>query len=147
MNPKKPHDDRVAVDARVTISRPSRGDGKESIRIKIYDEGSRLTIFEGDMDPAVFAMALTGLSDQPCTGTASIASYAIGKVRVYEKRDIVLPADLPWNGGSKWIEKNCQEKGWFVDSYLGSQGSTTYNADGTYTAHYWVFKYVDKNAS
>ena len=148
MNPTKPYLDPVSVNTRIDITRPSRVDGKDIIRIKLYDEDSHLTVFEGEMGAAEFALSLTGLSAQECPGVVSTATYALGKVRSYEKRDVVLPKDTPYGGGSKWIEENCQEEGWFVDSYIGAQSSTTYDTStGLYTAHYRVFKYVDKDAS
>lgn len=44
----------------------------------------------------------------------------------------------------KWIRDNCQEEGWNISSYLGSQDSIKHNyKDGTETFNYHVFKYVD----
>jgi hypothetical protein len=41
---------------------------------------------------------------------------------------------------SKWIEDNCKEEGWRIDSYLGSQSSIGHR-DGKTVLNYSVYRY------
>lgn len=145
MNPAKPYLDRVKVNGRINITRPSTPDCRDVIKISVIDDDARITVFEGEMTAENFALCITGLSDQQIRGFSSTAIYALGKERVYEKRQVVLPKEIDYRDRSKWVEENCQEEGWFVDSHLGSRGSISHDPNtGTHTANYRVFRYVEK---
>lgn len=46
----------------ITISRPSRGDGKESIVVEVRCNKSKVRFLELELDLEDFAMLMTGLS-------------------------------------------------------------------------------------
>ena len=135
------------ISGKITITRPSMGDGTDVIRVVITDDASRTTVFRGTMDIAEFAMCITGLSERPINGLANIGGV-LGHRKVSEDRMVSVPPGVSPYGreeGEKWIEENCQEEGWIVDPSLRSQRSYT-RVDGVEHFRYRVFKYVDESA-
>lgn len=94
------------------------------------------------MTKEAFASALFGLGYVPVKIDV-IGLEHVGKKRVYEKRTVVCPLG-EWSDRdtlSKWLEDNCEEEGWILDTYLGSRGSVT-RENGKTVLYYGVTKYV-----
>lgn len=66
----------------------------------------------------------------------------VGKRRILQRRQVKCPlSTYDKEALSKWIDDNCQEEGWFVNNYLGSQSSVKRVDDGTllnYSVHKWI---------
>lgn len=127
----------------LTITRPSCSNGDKYISIQIKDENSRIQFFDGKISLSDFAEALTGLS-----GLEIISEVRglenVGKVRVVEPRSVECPLDTYSRGElEQWIEDNCQEQGWIVSSYLGSQSSVQRKGNKN-ILHYSVVKFCDE---
>lgn len=124
------------MDMTLCISR--RSDDK--IVISIEDEASRTEFVEVKLSPHDFAMAVTGLSFVKVTGSVR-GLENVGKKKVTEKRSVVCPLDsYDKKDLSAWLEQNCSEQGWLLNTYLGSQGSVEY-VDGGRKLNYSVYKY------
>lgn len=69
----------------------------------------------------------------------------IGKVKESEPAQIALPHDL-YHYNKKpvqdWLEANCQREGWYMDTYLGSQGSVVRSGNTDY-ANIRYYRYVE----
>lgn len=130
------------IKAAVTISRVSDG----TIRLRVEDSESRIEFVELSMSPADFANAITGLACQPAVGGVRGLEY-VGKTKVTEARQVECPlGTFDKEKLSAWLESNCQEEGWLLSSYLGSQSSVV-RADDKTTLNYSVTKYVDQEES
>jgi hypothetical protein len=72
----------------------------------------------------------------------------IGKRMEHRRASVVLPAGTPTYPREKLADvaraAYTPETGWEPEIYLGSQNSTTKNADGTITAHFIERRYVEK---
>ena len=124
----------------VTISRPSssRHDG-DMIRVALYDEDSRIRFVEFEVSPENMMLALTGLSSLKVDKCEVGDFEKVGLVRVSEPRRykltkeerdaITLKSAYSRGAYEQWLIENKQEEGWYVDSYLGSQGSIGYDPD------------------
>lgn len=125
------------MDMKLCISRRS----SDKIVISITDEASRSEFVEVELSPHDFAMAVTGLSFVKATGSVR-GLENVGKKKVIEKRSVVCPLNsYDRKNLSAWLEQNCSEQGWLLDTYLGSQGSIE-NVDGGRKLNYSVYKYV-----
>lgn len=72
----------------------------------------------------------------------------LGKKLVREGRRVLCPLKPNWASKKtefkEWLEANCQEEGWSLSTYLGSQNSITPARDSNgYWLEYSVFKYVE----
>jgi hypothetical protein len=71
----------------------------------------------------------------------------VGKKLVRERRSVKCPLTEYSAGNNvyaKWLTDNCQEEGWMLDTYLGSQGSVVKKYDEPFSrVNYAVYKYVD----
>lgn len=125
------------IKAALTISRLST----DKISICVQDHASHAQFLELEIDPAEFANALTGLSHVECTGEVR-GLENVGKQIVSETRKV----EYPHGGRPKrheleaWLLLNCQEEGWIIDPYLGSQSSIS-NYDGKTFLNYRVKRY------
>ena len=134
--------DSKTVNAKITISRSRGGDGDGSVNFELKDRASGIIFFRGRMSPVDFAEAITGLAYQPIA--AEVSGFEnLGKVKVAEARQVKAPEGIFRKERlEEWLEATQQEAGWTLNSYLGSQHSTTYIKGGAYL-NYSVFKYVD----
>lgn len=130
------------VKCKVTISRNS----SEAINIHVEDDTSRIRFLELTMTLSDFAMALTGHGYMPASGEVH-GLENVGKRRESRAASVVYPGSYNATRSemAEWLEENCQEDGWLLDAYLGSQGSVTYNK-GVPTLHYRMIRYVDEGA-
>lgn len=126
---------------KITISRPSYGDGRDVINIQVRDDVSRIKFLDVEIDCADFARALTGLSETDCELSVR-GLKSVGKVKIVEARTALCPAGLSSKESlSKWLEDNKQEDGWVLDSYLGNKSSVEYTENGL-LLRYRVIKYI-----
>lgn len=125
--------------ANICIGRNS----SDEFTITIQDEGSRVLVCKATMDAATFAHALTGLANQPVMAESGPLEH-VGKVRVRESRTIACPLGYSATKGdlAAWLIANASEDGWFIDTYLGSQGSVTHTDGGGCRLRYSVYKFV-----
>lgn len=128
----------MEIEASLIISR----DSNNVIRIRVNDDNAVTKFCELELSPHDFAMALTGLSGIKCKAEV-IGLDRVGKIRVRESRSVKCPL----KGYDKehlrqWLADNCQEEGWIIDTYLGSQNSINHSSDGI-VLNYAVTKYID----
>jgi len=127
------------IKANISISRMSN----DKISITVRDDTSFIQFLELTMQPADLANALTGLGHVACAGEVRGLEY-VGKSCIREKRQV----EYPHGGGPKrheleaWLLLNCQEDGWIVEPYLGSQ-SSIYTVGGKTFLNYHVKRYVE----
>lgn len=130
-------------EGKLTMGRPSRGDGKEIVSIQLWDTASKQHVFDASVSLENFTRIITGQARIDCTFVTGNLSH-VGKHRVIEDRSVPEPAGhLSREQLEKWLLDNCQEPGWYVDPYLGSQSSRTRVFDVN-MLRYRVFKYVDQ---
>jgi len=114
----------------------------DKIRIYVQDNTSHIQFLEIELDYESFAKALTGLHGVHCKSKTNGLEY-IGKKRITELRSVVCPLDTyDREIFRNWLKDNCQEEGWLLSTYLGSQTSIIY-ADGKTILNYSVSKYVE----
>ena len=133
----------MIVNANISIHRSNTGE----IKITIQDNDSRVILARVEMDAAQFTDALFGLAhvDVRCeTGRLE----HIGKVRVSEPRSVRSGiSGYDKDKHIEWLKENCQEPGWFIDGYLGSQNSISFDKGEYPLLRYRAFKFVDKEPS
>jgi hypothetical protein len=122
----------------VTITRTSR----DLISIRLRDSASRIEFVDVTMSLDDFARAVTGLSEISAKAELRGLEH-VGKTKQIEQRRVECPIksysrDVLQN----WLEENCQEEGWIINSYLGSQNSISYKDDKT-IINYSVYRYID----
>lgn len=67
----------------------------------------------------------------------------VGKRRIREDRQVLCPLkNLYRDDLSKWLDEHCQEEGWILSTYLGSQTSVK-QVDNGQLLNYSVCKWVD----
>lgn len=110
--------------------------------IRLRDEASCANFLEIKMTAKQFAEAVTGLHisnvEMEVRGLENV-----GKKRVRETRTVVCPHKTHDKEPLQtWLLNNCQEEGWTIDLYLGSQSSIK-SVDGGMQLNYAVYKYVE----
>lgn len=137
----------VKIPATITITRPSRSDGKDIMQIEVRDRASRLKVMSLEIEPADLMLALTARADQPTTSCEVNLSPHIGKRKVTEPRTVIVDGDLQWKLGraglEAWVRDNCQEPGWFVSASLGSRDSIKRTPDGKSLLTYSVYRFEE----
>lgn len=134
----------------ICISRPSRGDNKDVIELILKDDASRVQFLKVRMDPADFAMALTGLAFRP----VELEVQCLDKVGLFKEMEpgvaIVNEGQEGITGGKdglrRYIEEKCQRDGWHIDAYLGGQDSVIRLPDGTTRLRFTYYRYVKREA-
>jgi hypothetical protein len=132
----------MKINAKINISRVSSNHREGYISIRIQDEKSLVTFFDGEMSLTDFAQAITGFSDQPIPAEVRGLDF-LGKTRVREDRTIECPLDTCKKEElEQWLHENAQEEGWTLNTYLGSQNSVK-RTEGKTILRYSVTKYVN----
>lgn len=125
----------------VSISRNSR----DGVRIYLRDDTSRIIFVEAELTLEDYALLITGLSEVEANATYRDLSN-VGKKKIIEKRSIETPFEsYDRDKLERWLIDNCQEHGWFLNSYLRSQSSLGEGENGGTKLHYSVYKYVDES--
>jgi hypothetical protein len=128
----------MKIDAQVTISRQSNNE----VHITLVDSASRIEFVDVKLSLEEFANAITGLSYIECEADVRRLDV-VGKRKVTSLRTVICPLDTYDKGRLRaWLEESCQEDGWEIDSYLGSQGSVSHTSEGT-RLHYAVYRYEE----
>lgn len=125
--------------ATITISRNSNNEFTVTIR----DNKSHIQFVKTRMSPHDFAMALSGLAEVECEAEYRMLE-CVGKTKITETRSVECPIKFKREDQSKWLAENCQEEGWILSSYLGTQSSVQNTPDGKTILNYSVTKYVDE---
>lgn len=123
----------------ISISKDSRG----IVCIRLRDKNSRCEFVNLEMSTEDFADALFGLAEVEAS-YSSAGLDILGKERVVQRRSALYTGPVTYDKSvmSRWLRENCQEEGWEVSTYLGSQHSVQKVNGDTYL-HYSVVKYVD----
>ena len=130
----------MEIKARLSISRDSSG----VIRMRIRDDASRNEFVDLKISAESFALAITGLSETECEATISKIE-TVGKKKIQEKRRVACPINTyDKTILERWLVENCQEPGWSLVTYLGSQESVVRDQAGNLFLNYSVVKYVEQ---
>lgn len=131
--------------AQISISRPSFGDGRELIEVRIKDMDAGVTFAEIHIPLADFASCLTGMSYVDCEmelrGTDNL-----GKLKVSESFDVSMGKEESYSdrkGRAKAAALSQCPEGWVISTYFGSQGSF-YTKDGEEFGRTTITKWIDK---
>jgi hypothetical protein len=136
----------------IGISRPSGGRDTEYIEIRLRDEVSGIQFAKVKMNLEDFARAITGLSGVECT-TEVVGLQNIGKKREYESASVFISDEdyenvtgaIKWGYRKEalgdWLVDNHNREGWYIDRYLGSQGSIKY-VEGGKMLNFGYYRYV-----
>lgn len=116
----------IETPGKITISRPTYGDGRKKIVIRVEDAKSGTSFLEVEMEYADFAEALTGMGNVPCELEAR-GLDVVGKQCQREQ----IQLEVNWHSYSNdlpdyvWEEalKEVEVDGWVVSRYLGSRNS------------------------
>lgn len=128
----------MKIDAKITICRTRSSHEDDYISVSVHDDKSGIQFLTMKIGLADFAQCITGLSAVHGEGTVRGLDY-IGKKRVSENRSVECPLEsYDRKELSAWIDANCQEEGWIVNSSLNSQGSVRGK-----TLNYSVTKFVE----
>lgn len=121
----------------MSITRNNRNE----IKVEVMDDSSRNRFVTVSMSAEDLTMMLTGLSMVEVNFEVK-GLENVGKKRLSEKRSV------QYNGKEynkkilqAWLIENCQEEGWSLDPYLGSQSSIQYGKDFV-SLNYSVYKFV-----
>ena len=130
----------MEIKARLSISRDSSG----VIHIRIRDEASRNEFVDLKISAESFGLTVTGLSETECEATISKIE-TVGMKKIQERRTVACPIDSYDRAMlERWLKENCQEPGWSVVTYLGSQGSVVRDQSGKLFLNYSVVRYVEQ---
>lgn len=128
----------MKITASLSIGRRSDG----LIIFSAKDDASLSEFFVAEMTPNNFAMMITGLSfvETPCEVRGL---DIVGKTKIRESRTVVCPLkSYDRKALEQWLIDNCQEDGWLLDKYLGSQTST-FSTEGGTGLNYAVYRYQE----
>ena len=126
----------MKIKACLSIGRDSSG----MIRIRIRDQSSRREFVDLGISAEGFGLAVTGMSEIECDAVVSGLGM-VGMNKIQERRRIVCPINTyDKNVLADWLKKNCQEDGWQLIAYLGSQSSVAHCPDGV-VLNYSVVRY------
>jgi hypothetical protein len=130
--------------AKLNISRPSYGDGREKISITVKDVDAGLEFLEIEIDLDRFAKCITGQPMMDCEMEFSNLVY-VGKKREREKIEFKLDEGSDYRekeAAALQVEKHVPE-GWIASTYFGSQDSI-FSRDGGRWARTQINRWVDK---
>jgi hypothetical protein len=129
------------IEVELSMARSSNG----LYYVRVMDETSRTLIVEVEMTGEQYAQALTGLYAGGYKATVGKDLSVVGKRRVSENRTIYAPIKTyDKDKLQAWMKENCQEEGWEIDYYIGSQSSLR-SVDDLTQINYRVYKYVGDN--
>lgn len=135
---------RPKTPCRLSISKVSGGGGVDGgyINLRLSDEASGIQFVDIEMSFKTFGEIVSGGSHTKVAAELRGLQY-VGKQRVREDRSVLCPlkSGYPREPLEEWLTANCQEEGWIIDPYLGSQGSVTTQKDGL-LLRYNVHKFI-----
>lgn len=107
---------------RLTISRPSYGDGRKKISIQVKDENAGIRFLEMEVDLDKFTNALTGLCEQECDVKVT-GLQNIGKKIERSKIEFEMTEDRFNKEVAKRVCESLLTDGWQLRDSFSSQGS------------------------
>lgn len=117
----------MKIRAQMTISR--RSDNMVCVTVQCID--SHAQFLKMEFTPHDFGMMLTGLSCMDATAAEVCGLGHVGKKRITEKRSVVCPLeDYDRKVLRAWLAQNCEEEGYTLNTYLGSQNSVVREENG-----------------
>jgi hypothetical protein len=128
----------VSTQGKVNITRPSLPSGDDLIYLQIKDVASGKPIVSITMTPHDFAMALTGMSMQPCfygvdnpqfIGKFKAVRHWRAELTITELDTVLYAADYK-DCIKDYMYANIPNKDWAFTGYLNSQNSVVSNLDG-----------------
>jgi hypothetical protein len=128
---------KATAEIEITITRNNHNE----INLVLRDSASRIQFVDAVISLEDYAMIITGLSGVPIKAELRGLDN-VGKTKVIEQRSITTTKLSTNTEYSKWLEENCQEEGWMLDSYLNSQRSIDRRGDEV-QLNYSVYKYVE----
>lgn len=113
---------------KIDISRPSCGDGREYISIRVKDHTSKVRFLEIEIDLDEFTKALTGMGETPCNIKCRNLNK-VGRELISKNVEVEMGDDWPTSTSKslanqrvlKLIEKT--GKDWIIFSGFSSQNS------------------------
>lgn len=129
--------------AKLSISRPTYGDGREMICIRIKDTDARIEFVELEIGYAEFTQALTGLSEVSCSMDVR-GLQNVGKQLEREQLTFKMPEDKPFdkNMAAQLAILHAPD-GWEPSTYFGSK-SSFFSKDGANYATTDISRWVEK---
>lgn len=125
------------ITASISIGRASN----DEVRIAITDEASGTRFLSVSMTPHDFAMAITGLSFIEVPAIVC-GLENVGQKKITERRSVLCPLDCyDRKILEQWLLDNCQEDGWLIRPYLGSQNSIGGSSEGGRRLNYSVYRF------
>lgn len=135
------------MEKEITVNVSITRDSRDAIRISFQDEASNIRFVSVSMTPHDFAMAVTGLSHVEAKATVC-GLRNVGLKKISQKRQAECPlTNSDRKELTQWLLDNCQEDGWTINGYLGSQGSVGHYDGGSRTLNYSVYRYADEESS
>lgn len=132
--------------AKITISRPQRGDGVKEIRIAVRDDAAGIWFLELKIDPSDFAECITGLASMPCEMTFR-GLENVGKVVERGTIEFKIPCEMYSKDRKNMAIKAAvghTPQGWIASDYYGSQDSF-FTKDDEPWARTSIHRWVDKH--
>lgn len=130
---------------RITITRPTYGDGRQKIAIRIDDESSGIEFLEIEIGLAEFAEAVTGHGHVPCEyDTRGLAN--IGKQRVVKTERVPYSFNGKYDTEARKAAVAPFEVDGWECNYLGDVGNP-YRRAGEGAYHVTFIRYEDAEAA
>ena len=121
-----------------SISRTS----DDLVNIRVKDKLSAVEFISASMELQDYARLITGQAYIPAKAELRGLEY-VGKQVQREVRSVVCPLNTySTENIKKWFIANCQEDGWILDTYLGSQNSIS-PGYGNCVINYSVYRYIE----
>ena len=112
------------------------------IHIEVQCSSSRAKFLDIELTADEFGRLVTGMYLSDINIQVDKLDI-VGKKKVAEPRSVEFPFDsISRESKEKWLIDNCQEEGWTVNPYLGSQSSVKHVDSKTFL-NYTVYKYID----
>ena len=128
----------------LSISRPSYGDGRKKVSIRLSDKDAVIEFVEIEIDYDKFTEALTGMGETECDFEVR-ALHNVGKIREHKAFEFPIPK-TDWSDRKEVVateaQKHCPD-GWIADTYFGSRNSF-FEKDGQNYARTTIKRWVDK---
>ncbi|MEE2976495.1 MAG: hypothetical protein VYB88_03400 [Pseudomonadota bacterium] len=135
-----------ALKGALCISRPSRSNGEDVIKLELKDSNSGQRFLAIEMTPADFAMAVTGLSYVPVEFVLR-GRENVGLIKQTMPGRLVLPREKRSYCKEElrqMLHDRCQKEGWILNDYIGAQNSVTTSEDGGYTINFSYYRFVEE---
>lgn len=126
--------------ASIAIARPSCGDGRQYIAIRIQDESSRVILADLEIPLDQFAQAVTGLHIDGIHCETFVKDPRIGRKRICIPREIEAPSELHGQE-QEWLMSNYPEKPDPID--FRRQHGSILRENGKTIIRYHLIKWED----